>query len=185
MKSTDLTEKQFRPLWLVPPLAPSCVQSSTLTNGELFKGETTFLSGEYIFFLQYSQNYILQKKNWNRLPSIKTHKQYYYRSNNKSTPTMNLLIFCGGGDEKYSWLIYNCEENVLQRFIFLKRKKKMSVRLRLRAVLMMSFKMSHIFWDDLVSSWLSAVTVLLADLGTTLSFVLSLKCLSWERPPTG
>lgn len=57
----------------------------------------------------------------------------------------------------------------------------MSVRLRLRAVLMMS----HRFWDDLVSSWLSAVTLLLADLGTTLSFVLSLKCLSWERPPTG
>lgn len=66
----------------MPPLAPSCAQSSTLTNGELFKGETTFLSGEY-FFLQYSQNYILPKKNWKRLPSIKTHKQYYYNNNNK------------------------------------------------------------------------------------------------------
>lgn len=55
----------------MPPLAPSCVQSSTLTNGELFKGETTFLSGEYIFFLQYSQNYILQKKK-----KLKTSSKY-------------------------------------------------------------------------------------------------------------
>lgn len=100
----------------MPPLAPSCVESSTLTNRELFKGETTFLSGEY-FFLQYSQNYILQKK---KIESVFQVLKCISNitTTTKSSPTMNLLIFCGGGNEKGSWLIYSCEENVLQRFIF-------------------------------------------------------------------
>lgn len=168
----------------MPPLAPSCVQSSTLTNGELFKGETTFLSGEYIFFYSIHRITFYKKKTENVFQVLKHISNITTTTTTKSSPTMNLLIFCGGENEKDSWLIYSCEENVLQRFIFKKWKKRMNVRLRLRAVLTMSFKMSHLFWDDLVSSWLSAVTVLQADWGTTLSFVLSLSCLSWERPPT-
>lgn len=110
----------------MPPLAPSCVQSSTLTNGELFKGETTFLSGEYIFFNSIHRiTFYKKKKKENVFQVLKCISNITTTTaTTKSSPTMNLLIFCGGGNEKGSWLIYSCEENVLQRFIFLKKEEK-------------------------------------------------------------